>query len=651
MLGRTVFFAAVTSAWGWSSPHRDVAFLHADAAAVPEEGVGMAVPPVSTTMKCTINLTLQYMVIFTALGICRSYLDFQGTKYDDSHVQKALKHASETVFYAPMACLLFVGFRMRVLQLTKGDGNPQDYVQFAMQAVAYSILANTLLVLVIPVFTKYVMSDEKEVELDAKTGELDMEAANPFENPLLATVFTVIRYASFLALYVGFGTVVYGLFTFEPPAGVWDGPVPEVSPAVFCTCLLAGAFFTCYMGLAIARTYSQFTEQNTSKFEEAMLGGADTLALAPMFCVLFLGARMRALQMDPISGNPQSWAQNCFYTCTYALFAQCIIAVVVPLTLNGKVKKTVTRDGKEVALPEGDRVVEVSQPTLAWVLTAARWVIMLSIYVAAIAVVCSVFTIEHPKGAEYTPAVSPTMQCVINFAFQYFLIYILVWAFYTFEQLSGYTNDFMKTVKDSVENAKATVQFAPMLCVLFIATRMRALQITDQQGAPQGYVQDGMYLATWAVLIQFLMCLVMPFLTGVKYEVEPLAGDDKPIDHDKENFKGNYYGALCVTIVRYLALIFLLGGITAVITGVFLMTPENANGAGSMRSQVPLVGEHLPEVPTPPTATDVPGVKDGMQATGEGIGSGVNTVHGATGEVTGAVEGAGEAAAGAVGAK
>ena len=34
--------------------------------------------------------------------------------------------------------------------------------------------------------------------------------------------------------------------------------------------------------------------------------------------VMFLAARMRALQMDPISGNPQKWAQNCFYACTYA---------------------------------------------------------------------------------------------------------------------------------------------------------------------------------------------------------------------------------------------------------------------------------------------------------------------------------------------
>merc|ERR1719230_102873 len=158
---------------------------------------------------------------------------------------------------------------------------------------------------------------------------------------------------------------------------------------------------------------------------------------------------------------------------------------------------------------------------------------------------------------------------------------------------------------------------------------MRALQITDQQGAPQKYVQDGMYLATWAVILQFTMCIVMPLCTGLKYEPDGLDGKKGEVGNVE-----NYYGAMAVTGVRYLALICMLGGVTTVITGVFLMTPENANGRGSIRSHIPLVGEHLPAVPPPASATDVPGVENAMEATGEGIGSGVNTVDGATSVVT-----------------
>merc|ERR1719197_602088 len=130
-------------------------------------------------MQCILNLTLQYFVIYTALGITRTVLDFQGKDHKQSDMAIALKHASDTMFYAPMVCMMFVGFRMRVLQLTKGQGAPQPYVQFAMQSVTYSILANTLLVLVVPLFTTTDLETEK-------TGEMKMDSTtNPFESPVL----------------------------------------------------------------------------------------------------------------------------------------------------------------------------------------------------------------------------------------------------------------------------------------------------------------------------------------------------------------------------------------------------------------------------------------------------------------------------------
>ena len=54
-----------------------------------------------------------------------------------------------------------------------------------------------------------------------------------------------------------------------------------------------------------------------------------------MLCVLFLGARMRALQMDPKHGNPQRWAQNCFYLCTYSGFFFSFRQVQLGLPFSG----------------------------------------------------------------------------------------------------------------------------------------------------------------------------------------------------------------------------------------------------------------------------------------------------------------------------
>merc|ERR1719324_385969 len=395
------------------------------------------------------------------------------------------------MFYAPMVCLMFVGFRMRVLQLTKGTGNPQDWVRMSMQAVTYSILANTLMVMLIPLVTA------KEVKTDPETGVMENDGSNPFANSALQITFNVIRYVVFLGLYVGFGAVCVGVFLFKPPAGVWDGPIPPVSPAVACTMILSVTFFMIYFLVAVSRTYSQSAggQLFTSNFEVVMLRAADTLAMAPMLSVLFLAARMRALQMDPIGGNPQRWAQRCFYAASYSLIAQTIMAAVVPLCLKAK---ALPKDAKTV---EGDVKYEFEgdqgQGLLPKCLTVFRFIIMLSVYACTTAVVCSVFTIQHPEGKELTPPLSPTMQCVLNLVFQYFLIYLLLWIFITVEDLSsGQIN--LHAAKDAIESAKSTVQFAPMLCILFVATRMRALQMTSNRGAPQGWVQDGMYLASWS---------------------------------------------------------------------------------------------------------------------------------------------------------
>jgi len=598
-------------------------------------GPNMNFSEVSTTMKCIISLTIQYMCVFTALGICRSYLDFTKTPYDDSQVQKALKSASETMFYAPMVCLMFVGFRMRVLQLTKGTGNPQDWVRMSMQAVTYSILANTLMVMLIPLVTA------KEVKTDPETGVMENDGENPFANDALRITFNVIRYVVFLGLYVGFGAVCVGVFLFKPPAGVWDGPIPPVSPAVACTMILAVTFFMIYFLVAVSRTYSQSAggQLFTSNFETVMLRAADTLAMAPMLSVLFLAARMRALQMDPIGGNPQKWAQNCFYACTYALICQTALAIIVPLFLSGKVEKN--------DKVEGDFKYELKEKEsfVAKCLTAFRFLIMLTLYACTMAVVCSVFTIEHPDGKELTPPLSPTMQCVLNLVFQYFVIYLLLWIYYTIEDFVGLDMSILAAAKDAIESAKATVQFAPMLSVLFVATRMRALQMTQNKGAPQGWVQDGMYLASWAVLIQFMMCLLMPVFTGRKYTPDTLDGSQKTTDKDIEAFPGGKAGAICVTVVRYAALLALLGGVAAVITGAIIMTPETANGRGS----IPVITDGTLPVdlaPPPPGVNDIPGAKSTMKGVGQTVGGATDTVNSAGETVTKPVAGAAEAVTG-----
>merc|ERR1719355_508895 len=331
------------------------------------------------------------------------------------------------------------------------------------------------------------------------------------------------------------------------------------------------------------------------KVEDVMMIATASMNFAPMLAVLFIGARMRALNMDPINGNPQKWAQNCFFMCTYALLAQTCFSVAVPLVLQGEVKT-----GK----CEGDMEYEVENKALGSILAIGRYVMMICIYVGVGCVIYSIFTIEHPKGPEYTIPISPTMQCVINLTFQFFFVYIWIWAAITVKEFTGFEWALMS---QTMENAKGVVFFCPMLAILFVGTRMRALMLTNWRGSPQGWCQDGMYMATWSLLIQFVMVLVTPCATGVPAQVD----EDGNIKWEPEN-KILFY---CVVAIRILGFLLLYGGVITVIVGVYTMTKETANGRGAL----PLV-EETPFGSEPYGVNDIPGtpVEETGTAKGEG---------------------------------
>merc|ERR1719506_2757020 len=352
--------------------------------------------PVSTAVKCVMNLTIQYLTIYTAIAILRVVADFQGDNISSWTVGEALQQATITVNFAPMLAILFLACRMRVIWLTMAKGNPPLWMQKWMLASTYAVLGMTLVSLVVPLLTgEKVQHDEH--------GNIDQDH-QPFKNTIAALCFTVLKYLIMICLYIGAICIIYGTYTYEPPKGSWPGDkIPPVSPAVGCTMILTCMYFFVYAGIQFAKTFESFSGVDSSKLTGALNGAVCTMFFAPMMAVLFIGARMRALQMDPVYGSPQKWAQNCFYMCTYAVMMQCILAVTVPLVLGGSVKK-----GDK---GEGDVEYEVNNKMLGTCLTVARYIVLFSIYLGLAAVIWSIFAIEHPQGKQYTPPISVTMQC------------------------------------------------------------------------------------------------------------------------------------------------------------------------------------------------------------------------------------------------
>merc|ERR1719387_1479548 len=405
-------------------------------------------------------------------------------------------------------------------------------------------------------------------------------------------MISAVRYALMAALYGGFIVICYGAFVMEGPKEIWgEEGAPPVSPAVACTMNLATQFFIVYLGVALIKTTIELG--GSSPFLVKMQGlftmAKFTVNFAPMLCILFIGARMRALQMDPKHGNPQKWAQNCFYLCTYSVMVQTLLVLIMPFLVECEAK---------VGASEGDVVFEMENATVALIVLVIRWVALLALYGGFSAVIYSVFVIEHPTDVSLTPPISPAMSCVMNLTVQYFTIYLLLWLCITAQQIFGDAPIWDQAIA-IFDAGRATVMFAPMLSILFVGTRMRALQLTKATdgtipptAGPQGWAQDGMFLSTWSCLVQVIMALLVPVLTGAKPEMDEDGNLKTPEGASK------IVGILCDTI-KYLCLISMYGGAVTVMYAVYTMTPETLPPYAERTSLIP--GAPVPNPPTPPT--------------------------------------------------
>merc|ERR1719440_2368569 len=286
-----------------------------------------------------------------------------------------------------------------------------------------------------------------------------------------------------LFMYGGIAGVLVGIFTYLPPGEDDLTKLPAPAPAVACTMLLTVLFFTAQLVIAICETFAEIAgldgNEHIEKLTHVMAGVSSSVEFAPMVSIVFLAARMRALQHDT---QPTPEAQSAMYATTYALVTTAVLALVVPLFLGGTEK---------VNPATGEVTHEVPNASLGKVLLAVRCIALTCVYGGIACIIYSIYHFEAPSGP--TEPVSPTVECVVALTAQFFLIYGALMVCLTVSEVSG-GNIPLETYSfyGAFEAAKATLPWAPMLSILFVTTRMYALLITDKKGSPQKWVQDGM---------------------------------------------------------------------------------------------------------------------------------------------------------------
>jgi len=454
-------------------------------------GAGRAlstVPKVSTSMRCIINLTAQWFLVYTALFIIITLKNLGlATEREEGY----LKSAADTVFFVPMLCVLFLATRLRAVQLAQNDTEKYDlppwWVKRAMEVCAWSVLAETILALVYAMAYGTALGSitEKRAEIKGR-GE---------------KVVLVLRYIIMLGIYAGFTVVCVGLAVMTGPDELWGDSPPPVNPAMTCIIILSALYFIVYVALMIASMVNEFVEQQrfgpVKKFHNAVNQAAKReVEFAPMLCILFICARMRALQIDPVDGNPQRWAQICFYICTGCVVVSTLVAVCS--NLFGQ-KSAVDKDQESK-----------SDSTVLQGLEGVKWIVMALFFGALLVAIIAIFrmSIDLAPAHGRMPRLTPSLKCCLFLIAVYFTVYIAREIADTAQKLRDWKGQQysgnpsrLTSIKEWLDGtAKDTVGFTPMLCTLFLGTWLRALQITGGTGTPPGWAQTFMYVATWSSL-------------------------------------------------------------------------------------------------------------------------------------------------------
>jgi len=544
-------------------------------------------PGVSPTVQCVTLLAWQFFIVYTAMAVLRTVNQISQNRFASCmRAQELVGMVMPFVMFAPMLSVLFLATRMRAIQLAQGDTEkyelPQPWVQFAMYTATYGVMLQVVFKLLTFMMSYRVLPDGSAVPAHS-------------ESKLATILCTVLNFAFMGCIYVGFSAVCLGAIIMPAPEELWGNDPPKVSAALSCTMILTTTFFAIYLGLCLFRSVEELRPRLLDDFNTLVKvqllfwRARHAVNLAPMLCVLFIVARMRALQMDPKHGNPPTYAQVGMYCAAGAMVFQVVMSIALPLI-----------DRNAYILPgpvQGQIILVMSIHPLRIVGDLMRYIPLLMIYGGASAVVAGVFLAKAPDG-QATPGISATMRCVISLTTMYFAVFTAV---YVAQSVMDRLPDgrAAKTVLTVLDAGQRTVMLAPMLCILFIAARMRALQLTrtvdgniPSGAGPQKWVQDGMYFATGAMFLQVLMGYLGTLFLGPGFVSEEGAQKEDPHepksttqdanelrapssgDTDKRLISPGWAAGAAVNVVSFICLIGLYGGVVAVMVGTVTMTPE-----------------------------------------------------------------------------
>jgi len=556
--------------------------------------------PVSATVRCVITLAIVSLLLHTGLTASRNYDELSG-RFAPSLRTEVLAAASRPTVLASMLSVLFVACRMLVLAVTQGLGEPAPWVKACMYTATAGLMLEMCEALLLPLLVDVTSCSEPLPELEttssmgsnmsmaptmtirASSSRADeacrlvddlRSSGSMFQwrsiqkvadtsdghilvhqldhtGPFTKAIDYALQALSKVAIYGGIGGVILAMSLY-----VKDGI--RTSAAAPCTIILTVAFFVSFFALWLARSVSmpddvqEVDDVPATVFVRAGRGMAGVGRKAPVLGVLFIISRMRALELNPASGVPSDFVQLSFYAIS-ALFC-------LEMLLAGALAAAGTED----RLFNGMHLYESSN----LVLEAARHAVGFAGIIALIPVAAGVADLRNEAGVAVP--LSITSMCTSCLMAIYFSLMAAVHVLAIKQVLSGRPRSMLQ---ETLLSACVSVSFAPQLCLLFLVTRIRALQISQQLGDPPAWAQDAMVVAVFATCVEAVCCLFLPIFSGSVCKVD----DDGHPDYDLQPM----IGAFTVNMVKWVALLSIHSCVVALSLAIFFMTPESVTVRGA----------------------------------------------------------------------
>jgi len=323
-----------------------------------------------------------------------------------------------------------------------------------------------------------------------------------------------------------------------------------------------------YTALALCRTYHELTSTPKSQLEAALRAAAQTLTYGPMLCVLFIAYRMRVEYLGNGKDEPQAWVHKCMYGLTLAVPTGALLVFVIQL-VTGK-----PLPSKETPFDlESGEVGERYNKVTFYALTSVRYLVLYALYGGLAGVIVAICT-YLPPSSQKPEAPSPAIMCTMILAIVFFSTQLIIAVCRSYLEL---TRVNFPQIVGMMHAASTTVEFAPMLAVLFLAASMRALQ---HDAKPQEWAHNCMFASTGAMCVTALLGIAVPLTLGGNLKRNPWTHE--VVVEVPKPFIGYVFIAL-----RYLCMLCFYGGTLGVI--VSIVSFESPGGAGATLPVSPTV--------------------------------------------------------------